>query len=207
MIKEILLVAAGGAVGALVSWRILDRKYQNRLDVEIEAAKEHYKSKYEVFLGESVNLPDEFAVVENEEGVVQDIITTSKNDDDVMEWAKKLGTETFTDYTKSTDSSNDAKGVSKMKGIRMVSSEEYDSCTYDDAESFTKYSDGVITDELDVPVDDLETLFGEDIVEEIANSDEDALYIIDEDNERVYEILKDSRPFDYDYNIQNEKWM
>lgn len=205
MIKDILMIAIGAAAGSIVTWQILERKYRKIADDGVKSAKEYYKSKYEGFLNESVDLPDEFAVVENEEGMVQDILTVpSKEADDVMNWAKKLEKESsdFTDYTSLSKSNNDLYlkgGDVKMTGIRMATQEEFDNCMYD-VESYTKYGDGTITDEIDNPVEDANDIFGEDLIEEMANVRDDSIYFIDEDREIAYEVLVDPRPFRSDNN-------
>ena len=201
MIKDILLVAIGAAIGSVITWQVLDKKYRKIADEGVKSAKEYYKEKYEVFLGESVGLPDEFAVVEDENGVVQDITTVpSKDADNVMHWAKKLKEESessFTDYTAMSKANQDLyleRKETKMSGIRMVTQEEFDNCMYD-VESYTKYGDGTIADEVDKPVEDVDDIFGEDLLEEMESINDDAIYFIDEDREIAYEVLVDPRPY------------
>lgn len=201
MIKDILLVAVGAAIGSVITWQVLDKKYRKIADEGVKSAKEYYKEKYEVFLGESVGLPDEFAVVEDENGVVQDITTVpSKDADNVMHWAKKLKEESessFTDYTAMSKANQDLyleRKETKMSGIRMVTQEEFDNCMYD-VESYTKYGDGTIADEVDKPVEDVDDIFGEDLLEEMESINDDAIYFIDEDREIAYEVLVDPRPY------------
>lgn len=201
MIKDILLVAVGAAIGSVIAWQVLDRKYRKIADEGVKSAKEYYKEKYEVFLGESVGLPDEFAVVEDENGVVQDITTVpSKDSDNVIHWAKKLKEESessFTDYTAMSKANQDLyleRKETKMSGIRMVTQEEFDNCMYD-VESYTKYGDGTIADEVDKPVEDVDDIFGEDLLEEMESINDDAIYFIDEDREIAYEVLVDPRPY------------
>ena len=201
MIKDILLVAVGAAIGSVITWQVLDKKYRKIADEGVKPAKEYYKEKYEVFLGESVGLPDEFAVVEDENGVVQDITTVpSKDADNVMHWAKKLKEESessFTDYTAMSKANQDLyleRKETKMSGIRMVTQEEFDNCMYD-VESYTKYGDGTIADEVDKPVEDVDDIFGEDLLEEMESINDDAIYFIDEDREIAYEVLVDPRPY------------
>lgn len=67
--------------------------------------------------------------------------------------------------------------------------------------SLTYYADGVLTDEYDEPIDDIEETVG---VENLKHFEEDALYIRNSGLRCDYEILKDMRAY-HSVNLRKEE--
>ena len=60
-----------------------------------------------------------------------------------------------------------------------------------ETESLTYYSDGVLTDEYDNPIEDIERLVGSDALTHFGEYEDDSVFVRNDDLKTDFEILKD----------------
>ena len=72
----------------------------------------------------------------------------------------------------------------------------------------TDYADGVLTDDWDHPIEDVEGLVGVESLTHFGEYEEDSVYVRNDRYKTDYEILKDLRNFseipNHDYTVHDE---
>ena len=178
-LNNVLIFAAGAAIGSVAAWKILSVKYEERLQAEIESVKE----SFEMLHGDS----DDNTVEEEESVEVEDNKMTY---DDLV-----------TKHNYNTSFKKE-KEDSKMTEPYEIPYEDFGERDGYDANTMTYYSDGVLTDEDDNPIEDVLGMVGCDLGARFKekdndpnDKDRDSIYIRNEDMECDLEILRDYRSF------------
>lgn len=165
----ILTFTLGAAAGSLLTWKIVEKKYKQIADEEIESVKEHYKNK------------------ENLEHNTAEYFELDKED------TKFEYKEIVEDLGYSANIEEDDGTVAPY----VISPEEFGDKPGFDTESWTYYADKILTDESDEIVGDPENIIG-DGLDHFGDYDDDSVYIRNENTKCDYEILKHIRPFNDD---------
>lgn len=164
----------GAAAGSVVAWKLLETKYKKIAQEEIDSVKATFTDR----LSDS----DVF-------------VTEDASDEDKQEYASVINTEGYTRYS---DIANDEKGgaePAKRDKPYVISPEEF--IDHDDFEtiSLTYYTDGVLADDFDEPVDDIDDVVGEDSLATFGRYEDDTVFVLDEHRGIKYEILRDKRSY------------
>ena len=77
----------------------------------------------------------------------------------------------------------------------VISPEEFDDNEDYETVSLTYYSDGVLTDERDNVIEDVEGTIGEDSLTHFGEYEDDSVFVRDDRKKIDYEILADDRKF------------
>ena len=180
-LSNIVIFAAGAALGSVVTWKLLKTKYEQIADEEIKSVEEYYSRKYED------------AKVENTEG---DIADHDENEDkpenpDVREYKDILTEQGYTNYSKYRDKEE----VFNVIRPRVITPEEF-GCEEDyDTISLTYYADGVLTDDADEPIEDVDDVVGEESLNHFGEYEDDSVFVRNDELKCDYEILLDSRNY------------
>lgn len=164
-LSNILIFATGAAIGSFVSWKLAKDHYKKIADDEIAEVKEHFS--HMTSLHKKV------------EEHVDEIVTVQYRNPDISELsaiASKYATETVKPYIITPDEFG----------------EKYDEGYIN--ETLTYYADGVLTDDADVIIEDVDGMVGLDSLNHFGEYDEDAVYVRNEKHKTDYEILRDKRP-------------
>lgn len=158
-LTNLFIFAAGAAVGSLVTWKYLRTKYEQIAQEEIEAVKEVYSERYRHDDEEYLE-EDEYTDILSRNGYVEDEITEEK------------------------------KEVKHMDKPYIISPDEFGE--FEDYETVTLYhyaDDGVLTDDCDEPVDDVEATVGEDYAEHFGEYEDDSVFVRNDAMKSDFEIL------------------
>jgi hypothetical protein len=180
LINAVVFIAGAG-LGAVVSWKLLDDRYKRITNEEIESVKEVYRKKFESKTSE----PDKAEARKIE----------PQEDPEKKEYAeliKKLG------Y-----SDEEVKDTVKKKPY-IIAPEEFGELDDYETISLTYYSDGVLTDDQDEPIEDVDKLVGKDFATHYGEYEDDSVYIRNDELKTDYEILADSRRYNYPYPTEDE---
>lgn len=161
-IKFVFTFALGAAVGSVVTWKILETKYNELVEEEIESVKEVY-SKH-----------DSNIETEQEKNEYSDILEN---------------------YTSSL-SEKEEKGSSEPmydEKPEVVSPEEFGENEDYGIITLTYFADGVLTDDQNIPINDVDDLIGEGSLEHFGEYEEDSVFVRDDRHGCYYEILLDER--------------
>lgn len=196
MHKAIIFIG-GVAVGSFVTWRLLKEKYIRQTQEEINEVREHYRKKKEL-----------------EEVTVNSNGTAETNEKpDLIEYAAKLTKNGYIDYTnpkslvkatgdmidtvaqKDNEESSDPVILNdpSYQPPYIISPEDF---AIDDEYTIVNlnyYIDGVLTDEDDHIVENVDDVVGLENLNHMGEYEDDALHIRNENYKCEYEILLSRR--------------
>ena len=196
MHKAIIFIG-GVAVGSFVTWRLLKEKYIRQTQEEINEVREHYRKKKE---SEEVTVDSNGATETNEKP-------------DLIEYAAKLTKNGYIDYTnpksfvKATGDTIDAviqKDNEESLDPVILNDPSYqppyiispEDFAIDDEYTIVNlnyYIDGVLTDEDDHIVENVDDVVGLENLNHMGEYEDDALHIRNENYKCEYEILLSRR--------------
>lgn len=183
--KQVIAFVLGATAGTLVTWKILEKKYKQIADEEIEAVREYYRSKDEVYTASILGISNEPVKTYIEEEKVEDEEKTEYNkqvqeldysqDEDDYTVQLAPAEEEIAPYTIAPDEFGEADGYNTR--------------------SWTCYADMVLTDEDGIIVSEPERIIG-DALAYFGEYEDDSVYVRNENNECDYEILKHDKTYD-----------
>lgn len=183
-IKYFITFALGAAAGSVAAWAILKPKYERAKDEEVEEVREYYTEKYSNTLDKmsKLNKVAREAVAYKE--MVTDLGYSSDSDEEYQEENEieqegGSGTLTF----------NPTDDVPQV-----ITPEEFAEDDEYQTESLTLYSDGVLTDDFDNPIEDVPAMVG-DALDHFGEYEDDSVFVRNDRYKCNYEILKDTRTF------------
>lgn len=183
MQKEGLYLVLGGIIGGFVGWFITRTYYKKEISEIREAHAQIDKEK--------VSQNDEKCVDTTNE--VGEGYTVSK--EDLHEYAELLRSQGYTDGAR-----EERKEIAKAP--YTIAPDEFgeDPDNYE-CLSFTYYADGILTDDTDEPVVNVNDVVG-DALNHIGEYEPDAVYVRNERLGLEYEILRDERKYS---EVEREK--
>lgn len=181
ILNNVIIFAAGAAVGGLVTWKVVESKYRKAVNDEIEALKEEYDKRLNLKI----------------------TVAKSQFDDkpDLQEYAsmvKQYGhavNDNEEDYEIKHDHSEDEIREPDDKGIHVISPDDFDEYDDYDSNDYTYYADGILADEYGNIIDDIEETVGADFASHFGEYSRDAVHIRNDWLECDYEICKDLRNY------------
>ena len=179
-LSNVLLFTAGVAVGSLVTWR-------------------YFKSKYEVVEDDIDEESDNLDKDDQEE--LESIETKSdySKKPPLKEYAKMVESNGYVPKTHMEEVEEEiANGELDDKDVYepfIIRPEEYGELHAYETLSLNYYADGVLTDELDNPIEDVESLVPADFADHFGEYDDNAVFVRNDNLECDYEILRDLRKF------------
>lgn len=188
--KNILIFLSGAAIGSVVTWKLIEKKYKDLADEEIESVKETFKTRDErptvigMDIGKGKDVSEETELLYANGKIVE-------IDDDVVNYSKIASEYEPTTEEEAEDLENATVEVEvgkEEKAIEIIPPEEFGDMGYP-TKSWTYYSDYVLADENDEIVTDPESIIG-DALEHFGDYEEDSVYVRNDNTECEYEILK-----------------
>ena len=194
---KVIIFIGGVAAGSFVTWRLLKEKYIRQTQEEINEVREHYRKKKE-----------------SEEVTVDSNGSTETNEKpDLIEYAAKLTKNGYIDYTnpkslvKATGDMIDAvvqKDNEESLDPVILNDPSYqppyiispEDFAIDDEYTIVNlnyYIDGVLTDEDDNIVENVDDVVGLENLNHMGEYEDDALHIRNENYKCEYEILLSRR--------------
>ena len=178
-LKYALIFASGAGIGVLASWKFFETKYNKIADEEIAAMKEHYKNK-------------EKEAAEPTEDVEQ----TDISDKEALEAEKETYVEIINDYVGEGGSAS--MHFSKPE---VISPDDFGELENYETETLTLYADGVLTDDWDNIIEDVEAMVGVDSLSRFGEYEDDTVFVRNDIYRTDYEICRDSRNYS-DLNLK-----
>ena len=193
-LSNVLLFTAGVAVGSLVTWRYFKSKY--------EVVEDEIEEKTEEAEGESEE--DDPEVLESK---------MSYKKPPLKEYVKMVEDNGYMPKTHMEEVEEEiANGEWDDKDVYepfIIRPDEYGELHAYETLSLNYYADGVLTDELDNPIEDVESLVPADFADHFGEYDDNAVFVRNDNLECDYEILRDLRKFtdvvsEYPYLTEDE---
>ena len=195
-LSNVLLFTAGVAVGSLVTWRYFKSKY--------EVVEDEIEEKTEETEGETETEDEDPEVSESK---------MSYKKPPLKEYVKMVEDNGYVPKTHMEEVKEEiANGEWDDKDVYepfIIRPEEYGELHAYETLSLNYYADGVLTDELDNPIEDVESLVPADFADHFGEYDDNAVFVRNDNLECDYEILRDLRKFtdvvgDYPYPTEDE---
>ena len=195
-LSNVLLFTAGVAAGSLVTWRYFKSKY--------EVVEDEIEEKTEETEGETETEDEDPEVSESK---------MSYKKPPLKEYVKMVEDNGYVPKTHMEEVKEEiANGEWDDKDVYepfIIRPEEYGELHAYETLSLNYYADGVLTDELDNPIEDVESLVPADFADHFGEYDDNAVFVRNDNLECDYEILRDLRKFtdvvgEYPYPTEDE---
>lgn len=177
-VEVLFLILSGVAVGSVVTWRCMNRYYENRVQEEIESVKAAFSKRLRKDEKPEPTAKAENIVNENE----------AKKGASVIEYVRKLKESGYI--------SEDDANTADPERPYVISPEEFGEFYDYSTNSLTFFADGVLADENYVPVDDIPGTIGEDSLTHFGEYEEDSVHVRNDARKSDYEILLDTRRYE-----------
>ena len=182
--------AIGAAIGSFVTWKIVKTKYKRIADEEINSVKEVFARRYSEKMNKEK--PNENT---NQASLTLDETEKNANiQDDITAYHELLDKLKYANID--VDSLIAKKGGSTVTdGPFVISPDEFGEDPNYQTVSLTLYEDGVLTDDYDDIVVDVDDLVGEDSLTHFGEYEDDSVFVRNESMQTDFEILRDLRTY------------
>lgn len=172
----------GAASGATVAWYLLKDKYETLAQEEIDSVKEVFARREQEMKDETVK-----------RNVAEGIKDSDRTKPDLKEYAEQLKKNGYTRYS---DLSADDGGVSdKQTKPYVIPPEQFGDNEEHEQISLTYYADGVLADENDEVIEDVEDAVGIDSLNHFGEYEDGSVFVRNDARKCDYEILLDQRTY------------
>lgn len=178
ILSKIFIFATGAAVGSLVTYRLVKSRCEQQADEVIKEMKEYYIHKYD---GPQQAEPSMGDTETPAEEVAEPTI------EDYRETLVEAG---YTNYSKIRK-----EEVEKVEKPYVIMPEEFGEIDGYETISLTLYADGVLTDDFDDPIEDVEHTVGKDSLDHFGEYEDDSVFVRNDRLRCDYEILMDTRKY------------
>ena len=164
-LSNVIIFAVGAAIGSAVTWKFVKEKYERIANEEIASMREYIRKK-EDKKSEEVEQEDDHAEQ------VEEYMSTLKNNGYI------------------------SKEVDYMASPRVISPDEFGE-NPDEYEpvSLTYYADGVLADEMDEVIENVDEIVGEGSLSTFGEYEKDSVFVRNDMTKCDYEILRDTRNY------------
>lgn len=179
-----MMFIVGAAIGSIVTWRYVEKKYEQIAQEEIDSVKEVFAKR-------------EQESTENND-VIREKAFNAKEKPDIVEYAAKLREQGYTNYSDVEPETNKEEVNEESMDIDIpyvIPPEEFGE--FDDYEKIglTYYADQVLTDDDDKLVEDIEDAVGFDSLKRFGEYEDDSVFVRNDRLKCDYEILLDQRKY------------
>lgn len=213
-IKNILCFCFGGVIGGGVTYLLLKKKFDARIDAEVQSVKDLYSSKSEEI--NNIKNDESHDKIENskiEAAEKKEEKANENNSKSLKNSIKKQEKQPPVDYAnyysnsksentevkageniqKSAETVTEKKTPKKSTRV-VISPDEFEDNEDYDTIYLTYYADGVLADEMDKQVK-IETTIGKESLKHFGEYEDDLLHVRDDKVKIYYEVAKDNRKF------------
>ena len=192
--KNLLCFVAGAAIGSVVTWKLIEKKYKDLADEEIESVIETFKNRKPRITKDEVKETVEKVINKWKEPkeTVEDIVAAEGYS---IENEEEIDEDDESNYIVNVDNDND--NDIEVITPYVITPEQFGEYNEYGTKTLIYYSDNVLTDEIDNPItsEEMVTMIGPDALDHFGEYEDDSVYIRDEMNEMDYEILKSEKKF------------
>ena len=200
-LKGVLIFVLGAAAGSLATWKLIEKKYKDIAQEEIDSVKDTFsKMKKNEYPDKLEDYPDFEEFDDSDDSDDEEPKSEQKidrnNKPDIVEYAKILSETGYTNYAERQDK-KEKKGVEPVEDERpyVISPDEFGEKDGYENVTLTYYADGVLTDYFDNVISNIDEVIGFDSLDHFGEYEDDAVFVRNEKMETDYEILRDLRDF------------
>ncbi len=180
--KNFMMFVLGVAVGSVVTWRYVEKKYEQIAQDEIDSVKEVFSKREAEF---------------TEDTEVRIKADNAKEKPSVIEYAARLREQGYTNYSDMVDEKPEEVKEEPMIVDKpyVITPEEFGDLDDYETISLTYYADQILADDNDVIVDDIEDVVGFDSLNSFGEYEDDSVFVRNDRLKCDYEILLDQRKY------------
>jgi hypothetical protein len=177
-----MMFVLGVAVGSVVTWRYVEKKYKQIAQDEIDSVKEVFSKREAEF-------------TENAEARIK--ADNAKEKPNVVEYTAWLHKQGYTNYSDMVDEKPEEVKEESMSVDKpyVIAPEEFGELDDYETISLTYYADQILADDNDVIVDDVEDVVGFDSLNRFGEYEDDSVFVRNDRLKCDYEILLDQRKY------------
>lgn len=173
----------GAAVGAVTTWLYTKTKYERIAQNEIDSVKEVFSRRGS----------DDTEKSESAHARVNANQTTNKPS--IAEYAARLHEQGYTNYSNFKSEQIEKEGSTMLDKPYTISPDEFGENEDYQKISLTYYADQVLTDDLDMPLEDVEEMVGFESLDKFGEYEDDSVYVRNDRLKCDYEILRDLQEY------------
>ena len=177
-----MMFVLGVAVGSVVTWRYVEKKYEKIAQDEIDSVKEVFSRRETEF-------------TENTEAQIK--ADNAKEKPSVIEYAARLREQGYINYSDMADEKPEEVKEESMSIDKpyVIAPEEFGDLDDYETISLTYYADQILADDNDEIVDDVEDVVGFDSLNSFGEYEDDSVFVRNDRLKCDYEILLDQRKY------------
>lgn len=189
MIKTTFVFSLGAVAGAAASYIYWKSHFEKWAQEEINTMKAYYSDN--TIDDKHVNRPED----DKKQGNNIDDTTSIQDQKDgmvpeMMEYARTISNFGYTNYSDQVQGDEDM-----FEKPYVITPDEFGDFYDYDCQSLNYHSNGILTDEMDEPIDDVENIVGKDFADHFGEHDDDVVYVRNDRLKCDYEILRNVEPF------------
>lgn len=184
---NVLMFAAGAVIGSAVTWKILETKFEQRIQEEIETVKEAFIE---------MNRTEETESEDEEEEASEEYHQV--NWDELEDLDEDETDEDLEEYAELTNLYSSEKGGAEKVEVKkpyVISPYDFDENGFRTME-LTYYEDGILEDENHEIVTDVDDLLGKGSLNTFGDYEEDSVFVRNEKLGIDFQILRDPRTYE-----------
>lgn len=171
-LSNILIFTVGAAIGSVVTWKLIKNKYEQIAKEEIDSVKEVFSRHKD------------------------ETISDEKRDDDFEEYHNITNLYSKESDEEEEEDEEEVQEVRKsVKKPYVISPDEFGEMDEYDAISLNYYADGVLTNDWDEVIENVDDIVGIDSLNHFGEYEEDSVFVRNDTLQADYEILKDVRNY------------
>lgn len=170
---------AGIIVGSFGAWYYTKKKYEKIAQDEINSVKEVFSKQTQ----------DAQTISAGDMGMAH----KEKEKSDILEYTERLKAADYIDYSASGEKAE--KGIFKESKPYVISPDEFGEADGYETISLTYYSDGVLADQSDELVEDVDGTVGIESLNRFGEYEDDSVFVRNERLKEDFEILLDQRNY------------
>lgn len=201
-VVNILMFAAGVAVGSAVTWKIVKTKYERIVQEEIDSVKKEYNNLIGLAKKEKTvqNEKEDGTSDEEEYYPDDDERDLTEHERQMVEYYKltsRYRGSSDTENGKEGDEGEEEKPDDELydNGPYVISPEDFNNSPGYSCQPLDYYSDGILADGWGIEVD-IDDTIGEEALKHFDEYVDDVVYVRNEAKEIDYEVTRDPRTYE-----------
>lgn len=194
--SSLLAFMLGMAIGSTITLQMIKDRYERRIEEDRKSLEEMYAAKS---MAEAVEtLVDKKEPVDKAPAAPnpKELAERAKDKPDIREYTRRLQKEGYVNYAQGGEvvSVKDPPKEAVVDIPYVISPDDFGEMDGYEKISLTYFADGVLADEDNEPVDDIEEIVG-DGLSHFGDYEEDSVFVRNDAKKCDYEILRDMREF------------
>lgn len=189
--NKVLMFALGAAVGSLITWKLLEKKYKDLADEEIESVVERFKNREKEESNMLRDSEENTVWKDNPDNNVSDVSDEDKKeyDDIVKQLEYDYSDDPDIKITKMDDGSVWMGPTPDRIEPYVINPDEFGDNDDYSTKTWMYYADFTVTDEEGEIVSDAQNHIG-DALTDLIQSGDNSIYVRNDNNKCDYEIIK-----------------